>query len=210
MDLRLIIFIVFIVFKVIQAVAKKANEGAVAQQRMAQVGDPDRNRRDRKQRVQSEIDSFLSEVRGGSPSTSAPVSTNAAALRKREQQKQQAISKRRQQEERRRRREAAASQQQQQPKKRQGISEHVDQYISQHVAEHIDDDVTEYVEATIVDNVNDNPGKRALEMPTMASSSSRGSSTKAAEAVAAMLRDPKGVRNAILVNEILSRPRALR
>jgi hypothetical protein len=112
-------------------------------------------------------------------------------------------------EERRRRKEAAASQQQPQQRKRQGISEHVDQYITQHVAEHIDDDVTEYVEATIVNNVNDNLGDRALEMPTMATSSGR-SSTKAAEAVAGMLRDPKGVRNAIMVNEILSRPRALR
>jgi hypothetical protein len=68
--------------------------------------------------------------------------------------------------------------------------------------------VDEYVDATIVDSVEEHLGDRKLEMPTMATSSTGTSS--AAASVAKMLRNPEGVRNAIIVNEILSRPRPLR
>ena len=204
MDIRIIVFLVIIVFKVIQWIAKKATEDAERQRRLAKRGNSDRKRR-----VQSEIDAFLSEVGGGNQPAER---NNSDDRRRQEQQKQQAIARRRQQEERRRRREAAAAQKQSQRAQDRrvgsGISEHVDQYISKHVEEHIDHDIEEYVEATIVDNVEEHLGDRDEEMP--AQTTTRKKSSEAAEAVAAMLRNPEGVRNAILVNEVLARPRSLR
>ena len=204
MDIRLIVFLVIIVFKVIQSVAKKATENAERQRRMAQRGNPDRKRR-----VQNEIEAFLSNVGG---TNRPPQQKNEEARQRRERQKQQAIAKRRQQEERRRRREAAAAQKQshreQEHRVGSGINEHVDEYINKHVSEHIDNDVEEYVEATIIDNVEEHLGVRTEEMPATTTAGSE--SSAAAEAVAAMLRNPEGVRNAILLNEILTRPRTLR
>ena len=171
---------------------------------------------DQKSRVQSEIENFLAEVTGARPQQNrkpqqSQRSQERAKRRQAEAQQRRRLEQEKQAEEQRRRAaEARKRKRLQQKKKRQvgsGIAQHVDQYITQHVAEHIDDDVDEYVEATIVDAVEDHLGARDVEMP---SSGPRKKTHEAASAVLKLLQDPKGVRNAILVNEILSRPRALR
>lgn len=169
---------------------------------------------DRKSRVQSEIENFLAEVTGAAPPKRKQQDVNQQEQRRR----QEAAAKRKQREAAaaRRRKAAAAALAKSKQKKRQtsgsSISQHVDEYIGQHVAEHIDNDVEEYVEATIVDSVDSHLGKRDAEMPkpTGGPSPSTSGGNSAAAEVAKLLRDPKGVRNAILISEILSRPRALR
>lgn len=155
-------------------------------------------------RLQNEIESFLAEVTGQKPQKKKPSPEEAA------RQQQERRARRRQQAEAKQKQE-----QQKQQKKRSrskpsgerkvgsGINEHVEEYISKHVAEHIDNDVDEYVEATIVDSVEDHLGNRNTEMPTLTGVRKK---KNAAKAVADMLRDPTGIRNAILINEILKRP----
>ena len=172
----------------------------------------------RRQRVQSEIESFLAEVTGAKK-PARPAAESQRTRQRRERRRQQEEAKRRQQEEqkrqqeleaRRRRQRSAVQAKSRKPGERKvgsGVSQHVDEYINQHVAEHIDHDVDEYVEATIVDGVDEHLGERDREMPAFTSVKRQES---AAASVASLLKDPVGVRNAILINEILSRPRALR
>lgn len=156
-------------------------------------------------RLQNEIENFLAEVTG----SKTPAQRKEEARQQQERRARQLKQKQKQQTKR-------TQQEQQQRKKRtpprrrqvgSGISEHVDEYINQHVAEHIDNDVEEYVEATIVDSVEDHLGNRKTEMPRSTATAKKESPAKE---VAALLRDPGGVRNAILINEILSRPAVLR
>ena len=210
--MKWIVILIFVVLRIVFSISK-ANENAQKKKPRVQA-DPGR-----KQRVQSEIEAFLSEVSGNKQ----PAEQDDAELarRRQKQQRRTAEAKRRQQEEqqrrqadgeKRRRREQQASSSKSRHKGERkvgsGVAAHVDQYIGQHVSEHINNDVDEYVDATIVDSVEEHLGDRKLEMPTMATSSVKTSS--AAAAVAKMLRNPEGVRSAIIVNEILSRPRPLR
>lgn len=216
---KLIILIIFVGFSMVRGLIKSANEKAQREQRLAQRADPNRKRK-----VQGEIEAFLSEVGGGKDQ--APPRGDAATQRRNERrqrlQEEKARARRDQQE---RRRQAEIQQKREATRKRRqaedqatnsperkvgsGISEHVDQYINKHVAEHIDDDIEEYVEATIVDSVEDNLGARNVEMPNQPTTT-HAAQSPAAKAVRALLQDKTGVRNAILVNEILSRPRSLR
>lgn len=156
----------------------------------------------RKSRVQSEIENFLAEVTGGSPSR------QNESDRKDARRKQEAATRRKQKQQAAQQRRKAAAAALAKSKKKQGRRS-VGSNISKHVAEYIDNDVEEYVEATIVDSVESHLGKRETEMPQPDKRDQSPVNSAAAE-VARLLRDPKGVRNAILVNEILSRPRALR
>ena len=197
---QFIIFIVFVVISVIRAISKAANEqGAAQRQRDIRNANPDRKRK-----VQSEIEAFLNEVTGDNEADSAQQRREALERRKR---REQAKRKQFEKEERRRRQAAAAKKAEEKTRRPfgSGISDHVDQYINKHVEEYVDNDVNEYVEATIVDSVEEHLGDRPDTSPV-----SQVSRTEAAEAVVKLLKDPKGVRNAILVNEILSRPAALR
>ena len=201
---KLIFFLLIMGMGAVQAITKAAKEKN-RNQRVQGGNDPGRKRR-----VQSEIESFLAEVTGTAPKPKSRAKSSQTVDERRKRRRQQAEAKRRQQEQQKQR--------QQQQKRRaakrgdrsgsrkvgSGISEHVDEYISQHVAEHIDHDVEEYVEATIVDNVEEHLGDRTTEMPAPTGVARK--RNKAAESVAAMLRDPTGVRNAILVNEVLTRP----
>ena len=210
---------VFIGISIVRGLMKTANEKAERERRLAQRGAPNR-----KQRVQSEIEAFLQEVGGGNREN-APAENDAGARREerrrriqekkararrdqQEQRRQQKILQEREETRQRRQRETAAAST---PRRNvgSGISEHVDEYINKHVSEHIDHDVEEYVEATIVDSVEDHLGSRDIEMPQRPHTT-RGSSSDASKAVVKLMKDPVGVRNAILVNEILSRPRSLR
>ena len=157
-------------------------------------------------RIQNEIEAFLQQVTGQRPSRPA----KKRRPKKRPPRQEQRPPRRGDEPPQGRRR--PPKQRPRRLKKRRpqedrgvgsGIAEHVDEYISQHVKEHIDNDVDEHVQVTIVDEVKDHLGPGAIPVAKPAGPS-------AAEAVRALLRDPQGVRNAILVNEVLSRPRALR
>lgn len=197
---QFIIFIVFVVISVVRAISKAANEQAAKQPREIRKADPDRRRR-----VQSEIESFLNEVTGGKGGDAAAQQKREAAERR--ARRERAQRKQQEKEERRRRQVAASKEAEQRNSKRafgSDISDHVDSYINKHVAEYVDNDIEEYVEATIVDSVEEHLGDRPTRVPDKPAGS------KAAQEVIQLLRDPKGVRNAILVNEILTKPRALR
>jgi len=112
----------------------------------------------------------------------------------------------------------AASQQQaksqQQPKTGQkprtvgsGVSEHVDSFIGDHVRSHMGRDVDNFVKKDIGERVRSHLGSQSSK-PVEMSASDTGSA--AADDILSVLKTPAGVRHAILVNEILSRPRSLR
>lgn len=201
---RLIVFLIIIGFSVIKALINSAQEKAKAEQlrqRQAEVGGPNRQRT-----VQSEIDAFLTEARSSQvPPRQSQKTESIQARERRERRRREAEVKKREGERKR--------VQEGMPKTRRplgkgvgsGVGKHVDQYINKHVDEYLDHDVEEYVEATIIDEVSSKFGKRSSS-PAPQTTAKRNT---AADSVAALLKDPVGVRNAILVNEILSRPRAL-
>lgn len=200
MWIKLIVFVVVIGFSAIQSLIKAAQDKARQQElqggnrnRQAQVGVPNR-----KVKVQNEIEAFLRDVTGAEKREQ----TESIQARERRDRRRQQIEAKR----------VAAQRQQQKKTKprasvKSSIGSHVDQYINKHVDNYLDHDVDEYVEATIVDSVDDHLGSRAQEMP---SSTRPARKTTAATSITALLRNPEGVRNAILVNEILSRPRIFR
>jgi hypothetical protein len=103
---------------------------------------------------------------------------------------------------------------QQQPKKVQkprtvgsGVSEHVDSYIGDHVRSHMGRDVDNFVKKDIDERVRSHLGSQSSK-PVEMSASDTGSA--AADDILSVLKTPAGVRHAILVHEILSRPRSLR
>lgn len=208
---KLIVVLIILGFSAVQSMIKAANEKAKKEQRQAQQGGRGRQRAT----VQNEIESFLEGINDPQPGSPAPRqgSDSIRTRERRERRRQQAEAKKsearhRQAEQKKAAREARKREA---DRKREaigsGISRHVNEYISQHVDEYIDHDVEEYVEATIVESVEENLGDRSEEMPPL---TGQKPARSAASDVAALLRNPEGVRNAILVNEILSRPRALR
>lgn len=191
-DFRLVIVVFFIAFKLIQVFGKMAKENA-ARNRPAQAG------RGGRRSVQSELEDFLNDV--GSKKPPRPLANETERTRDRR-------LRRRQEADERQRAKAEAQREREEPRRLEStISDHVDSYINQHVDDYMDDGVNEYVDATIVDSVEENLGDRNTEMPQFETKSKR---NEAAEAVVKLMKDPVGVRNAILVNEILSPPRALR
>jgi hypothetical protein len=107
-----------------------------------------------------------------------------------------------------------AASQQQQPKKVQkprtvgsGVSEHVDSFIGDHVRSHMGRDVDNFVKKDIDERVRSHLGSQSSK-PVEMSASDTGSA--AADDILSVLKTPAGVRHAILVHEILSRPRSLR
>ncbi|MEQ9409141.1 MAG: hypothetical protein RIK87_15505 [Fuerstiella sp.] len=204
MDVKFIIFLIVIVFSVIQSIVKAANEKA--EKNRAQGADPGR-----RQRVQSEIEAFLADVSGTGNRPQADAAAQQNAERRQQRKKRLQEERRKQQQRKQAQQRPAAAKRPPRPAKTRsvgsGISQHVDQYMAQHVSEHIDRDASEFVEATVVDSVEAHLGNRQVEMPTMAPLTQK---NQAAADVVALLKDPVGVRNAILVNEILSRPAVLR
>lgn len=88
-----------------------------------------------------------------------------------------------------------------------GVSEHVDSYIGDHVRSHMGRDVDNFVKKDIDERVRSHLGSQSSR-PVEMSASDTGSA--AAESILSVLKTPAGVRHAILVNEILSRPKSLR
>ncbi|MCR9200469.1 MAG: hypothetical protein NXI04_17680 [Planctomycetaceae bacterium] len=207
---KLIVVLIILGFSAVQSMIKAANEKAKKEQRQAQGGARPRQRAT----VQNEIESFLEGINDPQPTAAPRQGSDSIRTReRRERRRQQAEAKKAEA----RNRQAAQKKAAREARKREadrkreaigsGISRHVNEYISQHVDEYIDHDVEEYVEATIVESVEDNLGDRSEEMPPL---TGQKPTRSAAADVARLLRNPEGVRNAILVNEILSRPRALR
>ena len=108
---------------------------------------------------------------------------------------------------------SAASQQQQSKKGQKprnvgsGVAEHDDSYIGDHVRSHMGRDVDNFVKKDIDERVRSHLGSQSSK-PVEMSASDTGSA--AADDILSVLKTPAGVRHAILVNEILSRPRSLR
>lgn len=197
---KLIIFIIFVVFSAIRGSIKAANEKAERERLVQKPADPDR-----KQRVQSEIESFLAEVKGGNPQQEqAPTQRTAE---RQERRRRKAEAKRRQEAEQEKQRQqtrrpvslrAAAAEQE--SRLSSSVTQHVSEYMSPHVI-----GLSASAES---ESGNPHSGSQETGMPSTVLA--RSGSASAAKAVVALLKDPVGVRNAILVNEILSRPKALR
>jgi hypothetical protein len=200
-EIRLIFFLVIMVIGIFRAILKKASN----QEPAANRPDPGRQ-----QRVQSEIDAFLSEVGASRQQQQAPE-------RRQPPQRPQAQPQARQQRPRPQRpARPARPVQQPQPVPQQSLRDrHLDSSIDDHVIEYLPDEpfdivdspVDELVEAHIVESVDSHLGDRAMEMP---GGTRTHRSKPVAESLIQLLRSPEGVRQAILVNEVLSKPRILR
>jgi hypothetical protein len=205
--MKLVIILVFAIIAIVRAL-KNAAEDKKGGQRV------NANAPERRRRVQSEIDAFLTEVGAGEP-----VPPAQANQQKSKQQRKRRTQQRRQQQSQQQN--ASAASQRQAPLERQtqnsptkerslgsGINEHVDSYISQHVAEHIETDVDDFVEAHIVDSVESHLGDHSTELPSLTSSGPI-QPTSASE-FRKLLKSRSGVRQAVLLNEVLKRPSSLR
>jgi Skp family chaperone for outer membrane proteins len=193
-------FIVFLVIGLISLI-RTMNQAKNQNQK------PQANRGDappRRQKVQNEIEAFLTEVKSAA-NTAAP-----------DQQQQQAERKRAQQLRRQQAQRARQARQQSRPAQAKtsqrslgsGIGDHVASYISQHVEEYVDSKVDDKVEANIVRNVDRHLGNRSTEMPAATTASS--GEQKVSSRFRELLKSREGIRQAILLNEILTRPRSLR
>jgi hypothetical protein len=177
--MKSVFFLVFVIITIVRALKSAADEKKLGQR-------VDANAPERRRRVQSEIDAFLTEVSDGKPAPPAP-----ANQQKSEQQRQLSTQQRRQQQ-----------------SLESGINEYVDSYRSQHVAEHIETDVDGVVQTHIVDSMESHLGNRSAELPPLTSSGST-QPTSASE-FRKLLKSRSGVRQAVLLNEVLNRPRSLR
>ena len=89
-----------------------------------------------------------------------------------------------------------------------GVGEHVDSYIGQHVKSHIGHQIGDAVKNDISDQVRSHLGEDKNK-PTAPSSATTHGSVAAGDLLLA-LRSPQGVKQAILISEVLSKPKALR
>lgn len=88
-----------------------------------------------------------------------------------------------------------------------GVGAHVEAYIGQHVKSHIGKQIGDAVKTDISDQVRSHLGDDRNSQS--ATTSTTHGSSAAAELLRA-LRSPEGVRQAILISEVLSKPKALR
>jgi len=88
-----------------------------------------------------------------------------------------------------------------------GLADHVDSFIGDHVRSHMGRDVDAYVNKDIGERVKSHLGSQSSR-PVEMSSSDTGS--RAADELLSVLKTRVGVRHAVLVNEILSKPLAMR
>ena len=89
-----------------------------------------------------------------------------------------------------------------------GVGAHVDTFIGQHVKSHIGHQIDTSVKNDISDQVRSHLGEGNKPDTTSATATSHGSG--AAADLLSALRSPAGVKQAILMSEILSKPQALR
>lgn len=195
---KLIIFALFVGFSIVSSLMKSAKEKrerekALARRRAGGVGDGAQQKP--KKSVQNEIESFLSDVGGGR-------ATPKASDESRRRKEQEDAKKRKQQAVRRRQQEVSERKRQQKSTKRQSLNSPQRQQPSREERP---------VHETVAQSVESHLGKRSTEMPRSTGIGPRIGARRGASAeIFAMLQDSEGVRNAIIVNEILNRPPALR
>lgn len=194
---KLIIFLIFIGFSAIRGMIKTANEKAERERLLQKPADPDR-----KQRVQSEIESFLAEVRGENPQQAEAQSQRTAERQERRRRKAEA--KRRQEEEQKKQQTRRPVSLRSAGQEESRLTSSVTSHVSQYMAPHLGSLTASAQQSSLKQHVS---GGEA-DMPSTVLASPAAATP--ARAVVALLKDPVGVRNAILVNEILSRPRTLR
>lgn len=89
-----------------------------------------------------------------------------------------------------------------------GVGAHVETFIGQHVKSHIGNQLAASVTADISDQVRNHLGEDKNRPSAPAAATTHGSA--AAGDLLSALRSPLGVRQAILISEVLSRPKSLR
>lgn len=89
-----------------------------------------------------------------------------------------------------------------------GVGSHVDSYIGQHVKSHIGKQISDAVQHDINDQVHNHLGADKNKQASPVATTTHGSA--AAGDLLKALRSPEGVRQAILISEVLGKPKALR
>ena len=89
-----------------------------------------------------------------------------------------------------------------------GVAAHVESFIGGHVDEHIGHQVADAVKTDVGDQVRHHLGEDRNK-PTAPTAATTHGSAAAGDLLLA-LRSPEGVRQAILMSEILTKPKALR
>ena len=168
-----------------------------------------------KQRVESEIDAFLTEVGARAPDAVPPPRKQSPRARQPQHRRQKlSQSGTRVPQPRRRQRSGLTAQ----PKSSTvgslavhdvgtGINKHVESYIADHVAENVGSDVSDHVRTDIVQSAQSHLGLRSSEMP---SPTENAHVTSRADSIRRTLQQPEGVRQAIVLYEVLKHPVALR
>lgn len=195
---KLIIFMIFVGFSIVSSIAKSAKEKrereqALERRRAANVGGAPRAEarpKPKKKSVQTEIESFLNEVSEG---RATPQGDEEA--------------KRREKAEAKRRKQEAARQRQLQIAERKRQQQQAEQRRSKRPSEQRRSEREKKSVSSVTQSVEAHLGRRSVEMPR---STVKTSGRKASSEIFAMLQDTQGVRNAIIVNEILNRPKSLR
>lgn len=94
------------------------------------------------------------------------------------------------------------------PPRGSGVGSHVDSYISQHVKSHIGQQIGDAVKNDISDQVRSHLGEDKNKPTAPGAATTHGSA--AAGDLLSALRSPQGVRQAIMISEVLGRPKSLR
>ena len=89
-----------------------------------------------------------------------------------------------------------------------GVGAHVDSFIGQHVKSHIGKQISDAVKSDINDQVRSHLGDDKNKQTAPTAATTHGSA--AAGDLLTALRSPEGVRQAILISEVLGKPKALR
>lgn len=89
-----------------------------------------------------------------------------------------------------------------------GVGAHVESFIGQHVQSHIGKQISDAVRNDISDQVRSHLGDDKNQQAAPTAATTHGSA--AAGDLLAALRSPQGVRQAILISEVLGKPKALR
>jgi hypothetical protein len=193
--LGFLIFIIFViisnVFRVIQESSKRKAEEQRRAARMAQ----------RNQGMSDRATAGLPAQRP-SDAQSAPPSGGDRPQRKKQKQKVAAAAAA-----------AAERETQEEPRPRDrnrkigsGVAAHVESYIGDHVKSHMGRDVDAAVKRDITDRVRRNLGSDRIDPTLELEPTPR---TDSATEYLSFLKDPRSVRQAMIINEILSRPKVL-
>jgi hypothetical protein len=192
---KLIVILIFVGIGIIRKIAEQSAKKRQQQAAGGRANVP----RDQRGKVQSEIEAFLQGVTGDKK----PPQQEQQRPRRRPRSERQAQRPQQRKPQPPARKPSPATEPARLSVSGSSISEHVDQFIGQHVSQHIDHGIEEHVNVEIVDNVQEHLGDRDI-------AGGQKTGRSAPNEILALLRTPEGMRQAIIANEILSRPRTLR